>query len=225
MTAVAAYECLMACVRSGDTADAQVLGRILLHRCSGGGAAYTRALGLPPDALAALVAAHFPEAAAGWDPESCFSRHVHRLAGAGIECRPISVPDVGTAGRDVERLAREEHDFRDLLLRHRSGTHSATSAFAAIIARACVENDHLWRSLGLTGRSVLAELLARHFHPLAAANTRKLRWKRFFYERLHAEGRPAGRARICDTCSHHAECYDDAPGPPSLRSDGPGTGC
>ncbi|WP_109120652.1 nitrogen fixation protein NifQ [Azospirillum sp. TSO22-1] len=225
MAAVAAYECLMTCARSGDTADAQVLGWILLRRCSGGGAAYTRALGLPTDALAALVTTHFPAAAAGWDPESCFSRHVHRLAGAETECRPIPVPDAETAARDVERLAREERDFHDLLLRHRSGTHPVTSALAAIIARACVENDHLWRSLGLTGRSALAELLARHFHPLAAANTRKLRWKRFFYERLHAEGRPAGRARICDACSHHAECYGDALGPPSLPADGPGAGC
>lgn len=72
-----------------------------------------------------------------------------------------------------------------------------------------MENDHLWRSLGLAGRNALADLLRRHFHPLASANTRKLRWKRFFYERLHAEGRPADRPTVCDACSHHSDCYGD----------------
>lgn len=225
MAANAAYERLMACSRVGDTADAQALGRMLLHRCSGTAVPYRRALGLPPDALAALVDAHFPDAAAGWNPESCFSRHVHRLAGAEAECPPASAPEAAVAGRDAEWLVREEHDFHDLLLRHRSGTHPATAALAVIIARASVENDHLWRSLGLTGRSVLADLLARHFHPLAAANTRKLRWKRFFYERLHAAGRPAGRARICDACSHYADCYDDAVEAPALRTDASAAGC
>lgn len=223
MAAVAAYDCLMACSRFGDTADAQALGRMLLHRCSGAVVPYRRALGLPPDALAALVGTHFPDAAAGWDPGHCFSRHVHRLAGAELDCHPA--PPLEPAATDGDHdedargeigpLADEERDFRDLLLRHRSGAHPVTAVFAAIIARACVENDHLWRSLGLAERGALADLLARHFHPLAAANVRRLRWKRFFYERLHAAGRPAGRATVCDACVHHADCYGDACRSPS----------
>lgn len=214
MTDSAAYHRLMACSASGSLADTQDLGRMLLRRCSDASAPYPCALGLPPDRLAALVGTVFPEAAAGWTPGRCFSRHVHRLAGAEAGDRhacpvptDIAAPEIMRP--EIMRLKREEEDFLGLLLRNRSTDQPIAAAFAVIIARACVENDHLWRSLGLAGRNSLAELLRRHFHPLASANTRKLRWKRFFYERLLAEGRPADRPTVCDACAHHSDCYGD----------------
>ncbi|WP_395456571.1 nitrogen fixation protein NifQ [Azospirillum melinis] len=182
---------------------------MLLRRCSDASAPYPCALGLPPDRLDALVGTVFPEAAAGWTPGRCFSRHVHRLADAEAEHRHACAVPMDIAVPEIIRLKREEEDFLGLLLRNRSSDLPIAAVFAAIIARACVENDHLWRSLGLAGRNSLADLLRRHFHPLASANTRKLRWKRFFYERLLAEGRPADRPTVCDACSHHSDCYGD----------------
>lgn len=166
-------------------------------------------VGAAPDRLDALVGTVFPEAAAGWTPGRCFSRHVHRLADAEAEHRHACAVPMDIAVPEIIRLKREEEDFLGLLLRNRSSDLPIAAVFAAIIARACVENDHLWRSLGLAGRNSLADLLRRHFHPLASANTRKLRWKRFFYERLLAEGRPADRPTVCDACSHHSDCYGD----------------
>ncbi|WP_376963979.1 nitrogen fixation protein NifQ [Azospirillum sp. A26] len=209
MTDSAAYHRLMACSTSGSLADTQDLGRMLLRRCSDASAPYPCALGLPPDRLGALVGTVFPEAAAGWTPGRCFSRHVHRLADAEAEDHHACLDPVAITAPEIMRLKREEEDFLGLLLRNRSTDQPIAAAFAVIIARACVENDHLWRSLGLAGRNSLADLLRRHFQPLASANTRKLRWKRFFYERLLAEGRPADRPTVCDACSHHSDCYGD----------------
>ncbi|NUB02709.1 nitrogen fixation protein NifQ [Azospirillum melinis] len=204
----------MACSASGSLADTQDLGRMLLRRCSDASAPYPCALGLSPDRLGALVGTVFPEAAAGWTPGRCFSRHVHRLADAEAEHRHACLASIALAAPETMRpeimwLKCEEEDFLGLLLRNRSTDQPIAEAFAVVIARACVENDHLWRSLGLAGRNSLADLLRRHFQPLASANTRKLRWKRFFYERLHAEGRPTDRPTVCDACSHHSDCYGD----------------
>ncbi|WP_345773834.1 nitrogen fixation protein NifQ [Azospirillum endophyticum] len=214
MTDSAAYHRLMACSVSGGLADTQDLGRMLLRRCSDASAPYPCALGLPPDRLGALVGTVFPEAAAGWTPGRCFSRHVHRLADADAEHHHACLVSIDLAAPEILRpeilrLKREEEDFLGLLLRNRSTDQPIAAAFAVIIARACLENDHLWRSLGLAGRNSLADLLRRHFHPLASANTRKLRWKRFFYERLHAEGRPTDRPTVCDACAHYSDCYGD----------------
>lgn len=209
MTDSAAYHRLMACSVSGGLADTQDLGRMLLRRCSDASAPYPCALGLPPDSLGALVGTVFPEAAAGWTPGRCFSRHVHRLAEAEAEDHPACLVSIDLAAPEIMRLKREEQDFLGLLLRNRSTDQPIAAAFAVIIARACVENDHLWRSLGLAGRNALADLLRRHFQPLASANTRKLRWKRFFYERLLAEGRPTDLPTVCDACSHRSDCYGD----------------
>jgi len=209
MTDSAAYHRLMACSESGGLADTQDLGRMLLRRCSDASAPYPCALGLPLESLGTLVGTVFPEAAAGWVPGRCFSRHVHRLAEAEAEDRHACPGSMDISAPEILRLKREEEDFLGLLLRNRSTDQPIAAAFAVIIARAGVENDHLWRSLGLAGRNSLADLLRRHFHPLASANTRKLRWKRFFYERLHAEGRPADRPTVCDACSHHSDCYGD----------------
>jgi len=182
---------------------------MLLRRCSDASAPYPCALGLPPDGLGALVGTVFPEAANGWTPGRCFSRHVHRLAEAKAEDHHACPVSMDIAAPEIMRLKREEEDFLGLLLRNRSTGQPIAAVFATIIARACLENDHLWRSLGLAGRNSLADLLQRHFHPLASANTRKLRWKRFFYERLLAKGRPADRPTVCDACSHHSDCYGD----------------
>lgn len=200
---------LTACARGTDPADAEALALILLHRCSGPAAPYRRALGLDPGTLSALVTAFFPTAAAGWQPGICFSHHVHRMA--RMEGRCCLTDGAAPADPASLEVIREEGDFLGLLLRHRSGHHPATPALAVILARACVENDHLWCSLGLTGREALAALLDRHFHPLVAANIHKRWWKRFFYECLSADGRPAHRTTICDACGHRPGCYADAP--------------
>ncbi|WP_244433690.1 nitrogen fixation protein NifQ [Azospirillum sp. B506] len=189
---------------------------MLLRRCSDASAPYRGALGLPSDRLSALVESVFPEAAVGWAPGRCFSSHVHHLAGATAECHHACPVGMDLTAAELTWLEREEADFLQLLLRNRSSDQPVATAFATVIARACVENDHLWRSLGLAGRNSLADLLLRHFRPLASTNMRKLRWKRFFYERLYTEGRPSNRPTVCDDCSHHPECYGNTV-PESLR--------
>ncbi|WP_145675574.1 nitrogen fixation protein NifQ [Azospirillum brasilense] len=208
---MSAQDRLMAWSRTPNAPDIRDLSRILLHRCSGAQTPYVRSLGLDADALAALIGFCFPDGAAGWTPGTCFSDHVKRLGGTRCVCAgaPSAASGVDADAPD-HWLRREEQDFRGLLMRHCLATDVPTRSLASIIARACLENDHLWRSLGLAERSHLAELLARHFPSLAAANTRELRWKRFFYERLWAEGRPASRPTVCEACSHQPECYDDA---------------
>jgi len=201
----------MAWSRGPNASDIRNLSRILLHRCSGAQTPYVRALGLDAATLAALIDVCFPDAAAGWTPGTCFSDHVKCLSGTRCLCADApSAASVANANAPDRWMRREEQDFRSLLMRHCLAADVPTLSLASIIARACLENDHLWRSLGLKERSHLAALLARHFPSLAAANTRELRWKRFFYECLWAEGRSVSRPTVCESCSHQAECYDDA---------------
>ncbi|MFL7900988.1 nitrogen fixation protein NifQ [Azospirillum argentinense] len=209
MDRMSAQDRLMAWSRTPHAPDTRDLARILLHRCSGRQASYVHGLGLEAGALAALIDVHFPAAAAGWTPGTCFSDHVKRLGGVRCGCAGVTAAVSREEGNSAGNwLLREERDFRDLLMRHRLENDASALPLADVIARACLENDHLWRSLGLADRPHLAALLARHFPSLAEANTRKLRWKRFFYECLWAEGRPVSRSTVCDACLHQAECYD-----------------
>ncbi|MBP2299276.1 nitrogen fixation protein NifQ [Azospirillum picis] len=211
-----AHARLMAMSRLDSTEDARDLSGILLHRCSAGSACYSEGLGLTPQALGRLLGTCFPAAGAGWTPGTCFAAHMRRLdGGACPRCRNHPAALLPAPIPPPPRLPRDEEAFRDLLLRSRDGTSPLAPALASLIARAAVESDHLWCSLGLAERPHLAGLLARHFPALAAANTGGLRWKRFFYERLWAEGRPASWETICDACAHYGECYGDGHAPPS----------
>lgn len=79
---------------------------------------------------------------------------------------------------------------------------------ATVIARRAMRADHLWQDLGLTDRSELGRLLARHFPALHAGNTANMRWKKYFYRKLcEAEGFVLCAAPSCAQCTDFAACF------------------
>jgi nitrogen fixation protein NifQ len=77
-----------------------------------------------------------------------------------------------------------------------------------VIATACLNPTHLWESLGLNNRLQLSEWLEINFPNLAGANTRNMRWKRFFYLQLCEQGGDyVCRAPSCEQCVSFDECF------------------
>ncbi|MET4323228.1 nitrogen fixation protein NifQ [Bradyrhizobium sp. JR4.1] len=102
---------------------------------------------------------------------------------------------------------------RDLLLAQRS-THGEVGGWlAAMIARRAMEPNHLWEDLGLRTRDELSCLLARHFGPLAARNTKNMRWKRFFYRMLcEDDGLVMCTTPVCTECNDFDLCFGEESG-------------
>jgi len=102
---------------------------------------------------------------------------------------------------------------RDLLLAQRSTEGDASRWLAAMIARRSMEPNHLWEDLGLRDRSELTRLLVRHFAPLAARNTKNMRWKRFFYRALcEDDGLVMCSTPVCSRCGDFDLCFGDESG-------------
>lgn len=101
----------------------------------------------------------------------------------------------------------------DLLLAHRSTPGREGRWLAAMIARRAVEPNHLWEDLGLRDRGELSRLLGRHFAPLAARNTRNMRWKRFFYRTLcESDGLVMCSTPVCSSCGDFELCFGQEDG-------------
>ena len=96
---------------------------------------------------------------------------------------------------------------------HRSLAGSETDWLAAIVARRALEPNHLWEDLGLRARAELTRLLERHFAPLAAKNTRNMRWKRFFYRTLcEDDGFVLCATPTCTGCGDFETCFGEETG-------------
>jgi len=187
----AAYRLLTGC-HPADAAidddfsfDRHVLASILAAAAMENGALAERA-GLAAEDLANLMAHWFPAACAmgvAWHAEG--------------------------AKADDEEVAM----VRDLLLAQRSSEGDAGRFLAAMIARRAMEPNHLWEDLGLRDRSELTRLLTRHFGPLAARNTRHMRWKRFFYRALcESDGFVMCTTPVCTECRDFELCFGDESG-------------
>lgn len=191
--------------------DIRALAAILTHRCSCPGAPYRLSLGLDPDELEAVTTRFFPgAAAAGWPMAGCWRRWTSESNRPDGPChRPedeFAAPGHGRFSRSL--LEQEEQDLCRLFVTHASGDGLWPVIFARLMARACMEPDHLWMSLGLGHRDQLTGILARHFAPLAARNDRDMRWKKFFYKLLCDEEKVwTCTASSCEICPHHPECY------------------
>ena len=110
-------------------------------------------------------------------------------------------------------LDEEAAMVRDLLLRHRSTAGPESRWLAAMIARRAIEPNHLWEDLGLRSRAELSRLLARHFAPLAAKNTRNMRWKRFFYRMMcEDDGLVMCTTPECSACADFDLCFGEETG-------------
>ncbi len=102
---------------------------------------------------------------------------------------------------------------RDLLLGQRSTEGEVGRWLASMVARRAMEPNHLWEDLGLRERPELSRLLARHFAPLAARNTRNMRWKRFFYRMLcEDDGFVMCTTPVCTQCNDFDLCFGEESG-------------
>ncbi|WP_445222343.1 nitrogen fixation protein NifQ [Bradyrhizobium sp. Pa8] len=171
-------------VRDNGNFDRHVLASVLCAAVMDGGPLPERA-GLTVDELNELLAKYFPFAPV-WVT--------------------ISVKSSGST-------SDEEIMVRDLLLAQRSTKGEISRWLAAMIARRAMEPNHLWEDLGLRERTELSRLLARHFAPLAAQNSKNMRWKRFFYRRLcEDEGWAMCTTPVCTQCKDFNHCFGEENG-------------
>ena len=142
------------------------------------------ALGLSAGDVTALLLTHFPHAAAFV---------ADRLSFDGQGDAPASI---------------EEPDLRQLLLDNRSAPGPDAVWLTHIVARRSLDSNHLWQDLGLKDRSDLSRLMRDYFAPLAAANSRDMKWKKFFYRTLcQSEGILICKSPVCDACTDFAACF------------------
>jgi nitrogen fixation protein NifQ len=165
--------------------DRHVLASILAAAAMDGGSIAERA-GLSEQAFNDLLAGYFPAAtvrAFVWIPKPA----------SEIDDETIMV--------------------RDLLLAQRSTEGDVGHWLAAMVARRAMEPNHLWEDLGLRERPELSRLLMRHFAPLAARNTKNMRWKRFFYRMLcEDDGFVMCTTPVCTQCNDFDLCFGEESG-------------
>ncbi|MBR9973427.1 nitrogen fixation protein NifQ [Magnetospirillum sulfuroxidans] len=196
---------LIAYARDPDNTDQRALACILSHRCNCPDTPYRQALGLDEAELRAVLAEYFPVLAADWPDGGCLR---HRL---GLACHH-EAPPPGHGRFSASLLEQEEQDLCRLFLTHAADSGIWPVVFARSIARACMEPQHLWMSLGLEGRAQLSAILVRHFPALVARNDHDMRWKKFFYKLLCDEEKVwTCKASSCEICPHHSECYVTSP--------------
>lgn len=143
-----------------------------------------QALGLSATDLTTLLLTHFPHAAAFI---------AGRLDFHGGGDSPASL---------------EEPDLRQLLIDNRSQPGPTAIWLAHTVARRSLQSNHLWQDLGFVDRTDLSRLMRDTFAPLAAANARDMKWKKFFYRELcQQEGMNICKSPVCDACTDFALCF------------------
>jgi nitrogen fixation protein NifQ len=179
------YEATDAAIEDDENFDRHVFASILSIAAMEGGAVAERA-GVAAGDLGALIARWFPlahDVAASWSSQ--------------------------VSQTDNDEVAM----VRDLLLSQRSSEGDTGRWLAPMIARRAIEPNHLWEDLGLRDRSELTRLLARHFGPIAARNTKNMRWKRFFYRMLcEDDGLVMCSTPVCTNCNDFNLCFGDESG-------------
>lgn len=82
-----------------------------------------------------------------------------------------------------ERVA--EYDaLLSLLMAHAVPDDPDVPEVADRVARGCLQDGHLWRSMELESREELRRLMETSFPSLAADNAQDMRWKKYLYKRL-----------------------------------------
>ncbi|WP_454631781.1 nitrogen fixation protein NifQ [Bradyrhizobium cenepequi] len=172
-------------IRDDEDFDEHVLASILSAAAMEGGSIAEQA-GLAEQEFSALVAGRFP---------------LIQISAADRFSPSALIKD-------------DERDMvRDLLLARRSTEGDVGWWLAAMIARRAMEPNHLWEDLGLRERAELSRLLVRHFAPLAARNTRNMRWKRFFYRMLcEDDGFVMCTTPVCTQCNDFDLCFGEETG-------------
>lgn len=101
----------------------------------------------------------------------------------------------------------ERQDLITLLSSHKDRGQPLSEMAATVIATACLNSSHLWKSLAFNERSELSQWITLNFPALAAEN-KQMRWKRFFYLQLCKQGGDyICRAPSCGECSNFKDCF------------------
>lgn len=138
---------------------------------------------------------------------------VHELNALLAQCFPSTAVRAFAWNSPSDPVDDETTMVRDLLLAQRSSEGEVGRWLAAMVARRAMEPNHLWEDLGLRERAELSRLLMRHFGPLAARNTRNMRWKRFFYRMLcEDDGFVMCTTPICTQCNDFDLCFGEESG-------------
>jgi len=112
--------------------------------------------------------------------------------------------------QDQLDLARvpELNDLIQLFLQNRAYKNQSEIWIAKILAAACAGSNHLWQDLGLWNRQQLSNLISSNFPKLANANSKNMKWKKFFYKQLcNAEGIYICRSPSCEVCVDYNNCF------------------
>lgn len=185
MDAAVAYAWFMdAPAPAHDAADRHAVASILavgLAEAGGNLRDVCGRVGLSGGALGQLVAEMFPAAAEIF---------------AGIDIR---------IGVDV---AEEEQALRDLFRLYARDHAALTEWVGAMVARRAQSPNHLWQDLGLSDRTELSALIARHFPRLKARNSQDMKWKKFFFRLIcRSEGFSLCAAPVCSECEDFDDCF------------------
>ena len=109
---------------------------------------------------------------------------------------------------ELMKIRKEERDdLINLLASYRDKSIPFSDSAAIIIATACLNSSHLWKSLAFERRDELTDWIKLNF-PLLAEKNKQMRWKRFFYLQLCKQGGDyICRAPSCGECSSFNECF------------------
>jgi nitrogen fixation protein NifQ len=173
------YAWLMA--RSFNDVNSDLLARIYASWLVGDGV-LPDWLGLGPESFRIMMAHHFPF---------------------------YQIESVPNPGRNIDlSRAPETADLLQLLVAGRTHGNQSELWMAHILVAGCMGDDHLWQDLGLWSRQDLSRFMTHNFKPLAASNTKDMKWKKFLYKQLcSAAGVYVCRAPSCEVCADYADCY------------------
>lgn len=102
----------------------------------------------------------------------------------------------------------EFDELLSFLLEFRADDSRESLWLAHAIASCCMGEDHLWQDMGLPDRQALSNLIARYFPELSARNSKRMRWKKFFYKALcDRNGARVCRSPSCADCSEYSNCF------------------
>lgn len=109
--------------------------------------------------------------------------------------------------------AAERNQLTDLLVTYLKPGIANGMLMAIVVASACLASGHLWKSLGLSRRARLRELMSENFPELVVKNSNDMRWKRFLYRCLCENGGDyVCKAPNCVDCSSYSECFTPVEG-------------
>jgi nitrogen fixation protein NifQ len=154
-----------------------------------------------------ILAHALAERAAGLGPLT------ERLGLSGTDLAALRdrwAPDLDLPDLHLPAPARttETQAIHTLILWRAGVTTPEARWLAAILARRAQETRHLWEDLGLPSRPRLTQMIGRFLPGLAAANSRNMRWKKFFYRQICSDAAfSLCLSPSCDDCDERAACF------------------